>query len=78
MDPTDILTIVVNGAGFSLRQFLTISLVSNHNRDPHIDNLLVGAGTHPGVGLPVISSAKKWKALSVSNSADSKREGTVK
>jgi phytoene desaturase len=36
-----------------------------HNRDPHIPNLyFVGAGTHPGAGIPgVIGSAKATAAL---------------
>ena len=35
------------------------------DRDPHIDNLyFVGAGTHPGAGLPgVVSSAKVVETL---------------
>ncbi len=49
------------GAAFSLAPLLTQSAwFRPHNRDPQIPNLyLVGAGTHPGAGLPgVINSAK--------------------
>jgi phytoene desaturase len=49
------------GAAFSLAPLLTQSAwFRPHNRDPHIPGLyLVGAGTHPGAGLPgVINSAK--------------------
>ena len=50
-----------HGAGFSIAPSLSQSAwFRYHNRDPHIQNLyFVGAGTHPGAGLPgVISSAK--------------------
>lgn len=50
-----------HGAAFSLAPLLTQSAwFRPHNRDPEIPGLyLVGAGTHPGAGLPgVISSAK--------------------
>ncbi|MCX7304252.1 MAG: phytoene desaturase [Hyphomicrobiales bacterium] len=49
------------GAGFSLEPVLTQSAwFRPHNRSETIDRLyLVGAGTHPGAGLPgVLSSAK--------------------
>lgn len=49
------------GAAFSLAPLLTQSAwFRPHNRDPQIPGLyLVGAGTHPGAGLPgVIASAK--------------------
>ena len=49
------------GAAFSLAPLLTQSAwFRPHNRDPHIPGLyLVGAGTHPGAGLPgVVNSAK--------------------
>ena len=49
------------GSAFSLAPLLTQSAwFRPHNRDPQIPGLyLVGAGTHPGAGLPgVISSAK--------------------
>ncbi|RMD73010.1 MAG: phytoene desaturase, partial [Chloroflexi bacterium] len=47
------------GAGFSIQPLLTQSAwFRPHNRSEDIDNLyLVGAGTHPGAGLPgVIAS----------------------
>lgn len=49
------------GAGFGLEPVLTQSAwFRPHNRSGSLDNLyLVGAGTHPGAGLPgVLSSAK--------------------
>ncbi|HEX4384593.1 MAG TPA: phytoene desaturase family protein, partial [Myxococcales bacterium] len=54
------------GAAFSLAPLLTQSAwFRPHNRDPRIPGLyLVGAGTHPGAGLPgVISSAKATAEL---------------
>ena len=50
-----------HGSAFSLAPLLTQSAwFRPHNRDPRIPGLyLVGAGTHPGAGLPgVINSAK--------------------
>jgi phytoene desaturase len=50
-----------HGSAFSCAPTLTQSAwFRPHNRDPQIDSLyLVGAGTHPGAGLPgVINSAK--------------------
>lgn len=49
------------GSAFSCAPTLTQSAwFRPHNRDPHIESLyIVGAGTHPGAGLPgVINSAK--------------------
>ncbi len=49
------------GAAFSLEPVLTQSAwFRPHNRSEDIDNLfLVGAGTHPGAGVPgVLSSAR--------------------
>jgi phytoene desaturase len=49
------------GSAFSLEPVLTQSAYfRGHNRDDMIDNLyLVGAGTHPGAGVPgVVGSAK--------------------
>ncbi|WP_267355047.1 MULTISPECIES: phytoene desaturase [unclassified Methylobacterium] len=49
------------GSGFGLEPVLTQSAwFRPHNRDGHVRNLyLVGAGTHPGAGLPgVLSSAR--------------------
>jgi phytoene desaturase len=51
----------VDGAGFSIAPILRQSAWFRfHNRGEGIDNLyLVGAGTHPGAGLPgVLCSAK--------------------
>jgi len=51
----------VAGAGFSLSPFFTQSAFFRfHNRGEGVDGLyFVGAGTHPGAGLPgVVSSAK--------------------
>ncbi|MEO0996633.1 MAG: phytoene desaturase [Pseudomonadota bacterium] len=51
----------LNGAAFGLEPILTQSAwFRPHNRSEELDGLyLVGAGTHPGAGLPgVISSAK--------------------
>lgn len=48
------------GSGFSIAPTLTQSAgLRFHNRSPHVDNLyFVGAGTHPGAGVPgVMSSA---------------------
>jgi phytoene desaturase len=54
------------GSAFSLEPILTQSAWFRvHNRDPHIPNLyFVGAGTHPGAGIPgVIGSAKATAKL---------------
>lgn len=54
------------GSAFSLEPVLSQSAYFRvHNRDPHIPNLyFVGAGTHPGAGIPgVIGSAKATAAL---------------
>jgi phytoene desaturase len=51
----------MHGAGFGLEPVLTQSAwFRPHNRSEDVDNLfLVGAGTHPGGGLPgVLSSAR--------------------
>lgn len=51
----------VNGAGFALQPLLTQSAYFRpHNASEDVDGLyIVGAGTHPGAGLPgVLSSAK--------------------
>jgi phytoene desaturase len=55
-----------HGAGFSISPIFTQSAWFRfHNRAESLKNLyLVGAGTHPGAGLPgVISSAKVVDAL---------------
>ena len=54
------------GAGFSIAPILSQSAYFRyHNRDPEINNLFfVGAGTHPGAGVPgVLSSAKVTEKL---------------
>ncbi|MEI9927675.1 MAG: phytoene desaturase [Sphingomonas sp.] len=54
------------GSGFSLEPILTQSAWFRvHNRDSAISNLyFVGAGTHPGAGIPgVVGSAKATAAL---------------
>ncbi|HEX7694097.1 MAG TPA: phytoene desaturase [Sphingomonas sp.] len=54
------------GSAFSLEPILTQSAYFRvHNRDPHIPNLyFVGAGTHPGAGIPgVVGSAKATAKL---------------
>ncbi|WP_067705017.1 phytoene desaturase [Erwinia sp. ErVv1] len=54
------------GSAFSVEPILTQSAwFRPHNRDSHITNLyLVGAGTHPGAGVPgVIGSAKATAGL---------------
>ncbi|MGN6376750.1 MAG: phytoene desaturase [Sphingomonas sp.] len=54
------------GSAFSLEPILTQSAYFRvHNRDPNIPNLyFVGAGTHPGAGIPgVVGSAKATAAL---------------
>ena len=51
----------VNGAAFGMQPILTqTAWFRPHNASEEVDNLyLVGAGTHPGAGLPgVVSSAK--------------------
>jgi phytoene desaturase len=56
----------MHGAGFSIEPRLTQSAwFRYHNRDRAISNLyFVGAGTHPGAGLPgVVSSAKVVQEL---------------
>ncbi|HEX3953704.1 MAG TPA: phytoene desaturase [Stellaceae bacterium] len=56
------------GSAFSLEPILTQSAwFRSHNRDDVIGNLyIVGAGTHPGAGIPgVIGSAKATAALMI-------------
>lgn len=56
----------MHGAGFSIEPRLTQSAWFRfHNRDSAVSNLyFVGAGTHPGAGLPgVVSSAKVVEEL---------------
>ena len=58
------------GSAFSLEPLLTQSAFFRvHNRDDAISNLyFVGAGTHPGAGIPgVVGSAKATAALMVSD-----------
>ena len=61
------------GAAFSLEPLLTQSaFFRTHNRDEHIQNLyIVGAGTHPGAGLPgVVNSGKATAGLICEDFAD--------
>ena len=54
------------GSAFSVEPLLTQSAwFRPHNRDPKIDNIyIVGAGTHPGAGIPgVVGSAKATAGL---------------
>jgi phytoene desaturase len=56
----------MHGAGFSIEPRLTQSAWFRfHNRHRNVKNLyFVGAGTHPGAGLPgVVSSAKVVEEL---------------
>ena len=56
------------GSAFSLEPILTQSAWFRvHNRDDQIPNLyFVGAGTHPGAGVPgVVGSAKATAALMI-------------
>ncbi|HET9451353.1 MAG TPA: phytoene desaturase family protein, partial [Aggregicoccus sp.] len=58
--------VAYQGSAFSLAPQLTQSAwFRPHNRDPHIPGLyIVGAGTHPGPGLPgVVNSAKATAAV---------------
>lgn len=60
------------GSAFSLEPLLTQSAwFRAHNRDDVIPNLyLVGAGTHPGAGIPgVVGSAKATAALMIEDLA---------
>ncbi|HEY2710100.1 MAG TPA: phytoene desaturase [Caulobacteraceae bacterium] len=61
------------GSAFSLEPVLTQSAwFRTHNRDDVINNLyFVGAGTHPGAGVPgVIGSAKATAGLIIGDMAD--------
>lgn len=61
-----------NGSAFSLEPVLWQSAYFRaHNRDDVIDNLyFVGAGTHPGAGIPgVVGSAKATAALMIADMA---------
>lgn len=58
------------GSAFSLEPILTQSAYFRcHNRDDRIDNLyLVGAGTHPGAGVPgVVASARATARLALAD-----------
>jgi len=59
-----------HGSAFSVEPVLTQSAwFRPHNRDDRIDNLyLVGAGTHPGAGIPgVVGSARATASLMLSD-----------
>ena len=71
------------GSGFSLEpQMFQSAWFRPHNRSEELDNLfLVGAGTHPGPGLPgVLASAEILDAIvpDVKNSAKQKAYSTDK
>ena len=58
------------GSAFSLEPILTQSAYFRvHNRDDRISNLyFVGAGTHPGAGIPgVVGSAKATAGLMIAD-----------
>lgn len=60
------------GSAFSLEPLLTQSAYFRvHNRDAHVRNLyFVGAGTHPGAGIPgVVGSAKATAGLMIEDLA---------
>jgi phytoene desaturase len=60
------------GSAFSVEPLLTQSAwFRPHNRDDEISNLyIVGAGTHPGAGIPgVIGSAKATAGLMIEDAA---------
>jgi phytoene desaturase len=60
------------GSAFSLEPILTQSAwFRGHNRDDVVDNFyLVGAGTHPGAGIPgVVGSAKATAGLMIEDLA---------
>ena len=60
------------GSAFSLEPLLTQSAYFRvHNRDRHVRNLyFVGAGTHPGAGIPgVVGSAKATASLIIEDLA---------
>ena len=60
------------GSAFSLEPLLTQSAYFRvHNRDAHVRNLyFVGAGTHPGAGIPgVVGSAKATAGLMIKHLA---------
>ena len=60
------------GSAFSLEPILTQSAFFRvHNRDSEIQNLyFVGAGTHPGAGVPgVVASAKATAGLVLEDAA---------
>jgi len=62
-----------HGSAFSIEPILTQSAwFRPHNRDDMIDNLyIVGAGTHPGAGIPgVVGSAKATAGLCIEDFAD--------
>jgi phytoene desaturase len=68
-----------HGAAFSLAPLLTQSAwFRPHNRDPNIPGLyLVGAGTHPGAGVPgVVNSAKATAKLVMSDFPGGRFAGT--
>jgi phytoene desaturase len=70
-----------HGAAFSLQPTLFQSgWFRPHNRSPRVDGLyLVGAGTHPGAGIPaVLASGKIAAALIQERAAARRAKQTVK
>jgi phytoene desaturase len=66
------------GSAFSLEPLLTQSAwFRAHNRDDHFENLyFVGAGTHPGAGIPgVVGSAKATAGLMLDTRSRPSRPG---
>ncbi len=64
------------GSAFSIEPILTQSAYFRvHNRDDQIDNLyFVGAGTHPGAGIPgVVGSAKATAGLMIDDLLGARR-----
>ncbi len=67
------------GSAFSLEPVLTQSAYFRlHNRDDRLNNLyFVGAGTHPGAGIPgVVGSAKATAALMIEDFGLTRRNDT--
>jgi phytoene desaturase len=72
--------VAYHGSAFSLAPTLAQSAwFRPHNRDPRIPGLyLVGAGTHPGAGVPgVVSSAKATAAALLADLGAPARRGAV-
>ncbi|MFN0300974.1 MAG: phytoene desaturase [Burkholderiales bacterium] len=69
-----------HGSAFSVEPILTQSAwFRPHNRDAVLDNLyLVGAGTHPGAGIPgVVGSAKATARLMIDDARSALAQGRM-